>query len=361
MKKIIFLTLIISIFLSNFVISCTTSLDNFASEVLLNKNTIDSNLPILDNGDNVGNWQGAYVLQSQYNPNMTIILSQAEEPFCDNCLSVRLQIPAKMETKEINYLSILSYSKSLTAINESNYEGWSITCENKDQCYFKKDNVEIIINKVSTEYEVNLDVKGKLDSCDICNGRCILTGTSSVCIKRDMKTDIERILVHAGVINNFEDLFVKYKLAGYGTKSTEDLFAESEIRVDWKAAMSKDLNWLRKQGIIHLTDSEISEISELADAGKSGQNSRIYYGEQKNGEKKWMYYYQTKLPELTKFQNCKEFPSSLVPKGVLTFPTFGISVYYFVPIVITGILFTIIIILIVVARLTSKPKKAEVI
>lgn len=341
------------IFMFSVYAACINTADNYATEVLLNKKDTSYNIKLLDKADNLIIKDNKYVLQSVYNSNLALILEEQLSPLSG--LSVRLQIPVKSEEKNLPYFkfSLISSKENLSISNEEIYNGWEISCSKGNpptQCEFNKEKTSILASLISKKYEIVIETREELKDCLGCDGKCIISSQPK-CIDKKLKKDIEDILEHSGLISLTGDIFSSYKIISIGNAIVTDLTPSATTEIDWGGAMKQELERLRKESMLSIANSDIEDISKIAKQGKSGQNSRIVYGEDTEGEEKWLYYYETKFPFLTKLENCQEFSPSLVPTGMLIFSESEISAYYLVPIILTLSLIALLVILIIVARI----------
>jgi len=362
MMKKLFLFAILLTLLPSVLASCINSADDYAVEVALNKPGIEYDLSKLNNAQNVIIDNGKYVLKSDYSSSIATILEEQSSLTTGSSsgLSVRLQIPLKAKDKTVPSLKFLSTSlKGKLNISEDNYNGWRISCVSGNpipQCEFKKGLTVISAGLVShNKYEATIETNEDLKQCaSSCDGRCI----SSVCIDKQLKTDIESIMKYSGLASNFDEATSSYRLISSGNIQTIDLVPETSEETDWKSALSQELKSLRTSKIILITESEISEISLLAEQGAAGINSRIVYGEDSQGKEGWFYYDKTKFPTLTTLRNCKEFPVSMIPAGELSFNTnIIVPTYYLVPIIIALSLILLFTFLLIIARLVEKNQR----
>jgi len=333
--------------------ACTTSTDDYAAEVVLNKPDITYNLACFSNADNLVIQENQYIMHSSTSP-LILILEKQSELTCgyNSGLSVRLQIPLKAENVNLPYLKFSSTNtKNSLNIIDSVYDGWQISCFQGNpipQCEFKKSGTSILASLIGNKYEATVEITNNLGLCsEGCDGKCI--GTR--CINKQLKGDIQDILEKAGLIDSFDAFAASYRVISSGNIAKIDLIPQSTDNVDWKAALKKELKNLNNENVISISDEDINSISELAKQGAAGVNSRIVY----DGEK-WSYYYQTKFASLTKLVNCREYPLSLVPTGAVIIEN-PLPTYYLVPIIMTVALVILLVLLVAVARITDASKR----
>jgi len=366
MKNLYFFCLILLISLiSVFSVSalCINTADNYAVEVLLNKPDISYDLNVFDNAQNVIIKEHQYILKSNYNPHLALILEKVSSPL--QGLSIRLQIPVKSEEENLPYLKISSTGATgiINLTGEDNFNGWKISCVSGSppaQCEFDKGKTSILSSMISpNKYEVVIETREELGDCISCDGRCLILPGGSKCINRNLRDDIGSVLKYSGLVSSVEEVFLSYKLISSGNAIIIDLSPESSTDIDWQEAIKQELRNLNRNSVISITEQDIEEISKLSKKGSAGQNLRIVYGEDKDGEQSWLYYYETKFPILTSLKNCNEFPSSLVPTGMLIFSSSEISTYYLIPLILTLTLIFLLVILIFIARMINLQKRKK--
>lgn len=341
--------------------ACVNNADDYAAEVVLNKPGIESNLNLLNNAKNVLIEENKYIIQSEYNPNLAVILENQLGVVLG--LSFRIQIPVKSEKKTLPLLKFSSSSaKGQLNISDKVYNGWKISCVEGipvPECEFSKENTIVSVNLVSSKkYEVVIETTEDLKVCGGCDGVCVGT-IEQRCINQNLKKDIEDILKHSGVSQSFGELLSAYRIISIGNTEKTELSPQFLQTIDWKQALGQELFRFKQEGIVLISDSDIEEISKLAEQGKSGQNSRIVYGKDAQGSERWLYYYETKFPILINLVNCYDFPISLVPTGALVFSGEQplIRAYYLVPLILTASLIFIFLVLLVVARVIDNSKR----
>ncbi len=349
MKKVILFFLIF--IMSGFVDGCINTQDDFAVEVVVENYSF---LPF-SSAQNYYYLNGSYIILSDYSKKIAAKLSK--DNYCDDCLSIKLQIPVQLKVREVPYLNIVSsiYNKKINLKEGvTNYKDWSIL-KTEDSIELKKNKVNIFIGIVKNKYDLIIEINEELKNCEICDGYCISGGGYNVCIPKNIKEDIEGVLVFTGLIKDFRNIFGLYRIAGYGKKLIEDL--EPDInpkKIDWEEAMRQELVFLNKNKVIDLDKEDIERIVSLSKQGKAG-NSKIVYD---NGE--WKYYYELENVEILPKENCQEFLKTNMPKNPVDFNG-GISLYYIVPLFITLALVIFIFILILIGRfiVNRKFKKKE--
>jgi hypothetical protein len=366
MKKLFLLfiiTVLIAIPASVFGLASLTS-DDYAVEVVLNKPGIEYNLASFNNANNVAVRDNGFILQSKYSPNLGTILEEINGLACSQTsgLSIRLQIPVKMQEENVPYFKFVSTSikGALNWTDEKSYNGWEVSCISGNpvpECVFTKQETTITVSRVaSNRYEATIETTKKLGSCTSCDGKCIISQEPK-CIDKSLKNDIEDILKHFKVISNFDEIVLSYRVVISGTRVIDVIVPEKSLDIDWKDALRQELSELRSDNVIAITMDDIEKISSLAEQGKAGANERITYCEDKNQESKWIYYSDTKSPVLTTTKNYREFPFSSIPTSMMSFSSGEISTYYLIPAIITSFLVVLFIILIVVARIVDNSSK----
>src|SRR3989338_663836 len=136
-------------------IQCRMTADDYATEVLLNRDYVNYNLGSLKNAENVSGYNGKYIFKSFYGNNLYTILSEqqdinAENPSGEKFLSVRLQVPLDKIEENASYFRITSFRRFNNADLNNNAKGWAKVCSEKaDSCVFEKDDTSITIEKKS--------------------------------------------------------------------------------------------------------------------------------------------------------------------------------------------------------------------
>ncbi len=347
---------------------CTKSTDDYGVEVVLNKPEIDYNLNLLNTAENVNINNREYILKSTYSPSLALILRQESDLTCGESsgLSVRLQIPVKAEEKILPYYSfILTSIKGKLNISDGTYNGWRMSCIQGNpmpQCEFRKGETKLVASSVSAgKYDISIETYENLKPCALCDGKCIDIGGLR-CIDKNFKQDLTDIIKHSGLANSFDEASTSIRTLSAGKSAIIDLTPETSEIIEWGIAVKRELEMLRLNNILLITNQDIDEISILAEQGAAGENSRIIYCADKSNNEKWIYANQAKFPALTSLRNCREFPLSVIPAGSLSFSSsIPIPAYYLVPMIIAAFLLILFLFLAAVARSIDKRsrKKAQ--
>jgi len=346
---------IFALFLISNVAACINPTDSFASEVLLNKQGANYSIEKLITAGNVIRQSGEYVFQSQYDKKLAAIVKK-ENTQCKNCLLIRLQMPVETKTGEISYFSIASsiIGKNINLSQDTtNYKDWLIRYSSSIE--LKKEKISITISSANNKYDLIIEIDENLSDCKSCDGKCVYSQYGETCIGKELKDSIEDVLKFSGLIDNFDDLFYSFKVIGKGNKIETDLQASAQVDVDWKEALREELVWLKKHSIIEIADKDIENIAILSKEGTAG-NSKIAYSQ---GKDRWMYYYETENPLLSKEFNCNEFSFSAIPEETPSFGLEKISLYYLVPIVIIGLFVLILLALFLISLVINKRDKIK--
>jgi len=355
MKKLILIS-ILTLLLLQITSACINPTDSFAVEILLNKPDITYNLEKFSKANNIQEIEDRIICQSQYSKNLAAILSKQEYEN-KKYLSLRLQIPVETTTEKTPYFNFISsiIGKKVTLTqDETNYKDWIITYSTSGKHFeFRTDRINILASELQGKYELIFEISGQLQTCQSCDGKCLHSDYGNTCINSELKEDIEDMLKFAGLINNFEDVFLSYKVIGKGERTITDLKPLEDVEINWKEATRQEIVWLRKNLILNISSEDIEEIVNLAERGKAGYNSKIVFDTENN---KWNYYYNTDNPLLLRAINCREFPISNLPSKPINFNKIAISIYYLVPIILLLFLVVILVILIFVAKKIEKKK-----
>ncbi len=354
-KRYIFLFCIFLIVLSLYVeAACLNSADDYAVEVLLNKPGIDVDFDAFKDAENIFQIGDSYVIKSNYGGNYGVIISKVSDGLCEECMSVRLQIPTESEEKNVNYLIIFLNSLSGELKNTGSYKDWITYCSSS-QCVFQNENVEIVITKDSGKSNAVIEIVGNVFSCDACEaGTCLKGASGNFCVPETVENEIKDILEFSGLVNEDDKIFFSYQILSSGTRKVTNL-VPSGIEANWKNALREELAFLKERGISGVSSLAISKISNLAKLGKAGHDSRIVYGENLKGDN-WMYYYETKSPTILNEENCNSFSASSIPSKRVEFSKFYFPIYYTIPLFVTSSILVILLLLIVIGRFTSMRK-----
>jgi hypothetical protein len=352
---------------------CISSLDDYAIEVLLNKEDISHNISLLKNAENVNYINGEYLLQSASSPDMAVVIKEVSEPFCKDCISLKIQIPVNRTTKEISYLEFSSTIKNKNMNILQDISDWSYNCLGSSCSFYKNNTIISIDNSVKNISIINVEIiEAPIES--YCGGKIIYSSSGAFCIPKQNIDNIESLLKRLKLINNLDEIFLNYKIESSGVKtfydfspklsytffpflSNQNLTKNNKDNLDsikWDIIMNDEIEWIRFNGILSLNINDMREISQLAKLGYSGVNKRIYYGTDSEGKNRWMYYYESNLPKITKIKNCEDFLDGNIPKDFMavqqTDNTIKINLYYLIPIVFSFVLIIILIVLIFISR-----------
>ena len=352
----VFLILAILAFLP-IVRACANSVDYFALEVQFSKPGIDYDFGRFSHAGNYIVRDNNYIFQSQQNKNIATIISERKDRLCEECLNLRLQIPMETSTKKVPYFSFISsVSGKKVNMTKSNYKDWIAIFNANSQIELRKSNIYILLSSFSNRQDIIVEINEELASCEKCDGKCVSSFYGKNCIPKALKEEIESVLKNYDVINNFDELFWNYRVVGYGEKTVTDLYPSYEENINWKDALIKELEFLKDNKIVNLSEDDIKETGSLAERGKAGDNYRIVYSKNNLGEYKWQYYYETLNTELTDELNCEDFTSSIIPEEKMFFSKIGIPLYYLIPLVGIIILLIILAILFLIGRGIGKKK-----
>ncbi|PIN77372.1 hypothetical protein COV15_02295 [Candidatus Woesearchaeota archaeon CG10_big_fil_rev_8_21_14_0_10_34_12] len=351
MKKILISAVIVMMLSLSNIMACTHSTDSFASEVLLNKPGIDYHLNFIKNADNVLiKDNGEYIFKSRSEELYTILKE------VDGKLSVRLQIPVRTKYVNQNYIKIIKTAKAGEIV--TNLSGWNTECA-YSSCVFKKDDLSVMTNKISEDkYTVTIEIRNDIKNCisGACNGKCMYYSEETFCIPQNYVDELKNFVISTEISPSIDTLLSGaevQKIAYFG----EDLVPELEMTIDWPEAMKNELTFLKSSAIIGITNKEIDDISNLAEQGKAGDNLKIIYGEDRNKNKGWFYYYETKSPIIQKPLNCEEYPLSEIPSKYIIFNKNADTFYYALPVaLVTGVI-ALFFILLLISRVMENIKK----
>jgi hypothetical protein len=350
MKKISFLLFLGLIFISsiNLSFSCLTSSDDYAVEVLIPSFIADYNLANLKPlNPEISN--NAYFFNSQYSGLLTIINQE------DNSLSIKLQIPTQKKERTVPYFKLISQLSTKTILNNITLNNWVFECSSDySSCEFSQPGLIISTQMLSADkYRIEIESQGiDLESCNLCQGLCVYD-SGAYCIPNSVIKLSTTLLENLNLIKNTEDLIVNKKLEK-GNYQILDIIPIKEMTVDWQQALSQELINLKQKNIINIKDNDIAEISQLAKQGQAGYNKKITFNKDKNGNEKWLYYYDSEFPMLTKIKECRETPQLSITGAVVSSQGANLSLYYLIPILFTAFVILFFIASIIIARIIKK-------
>lgn len=338
--------------------SCYNPMDSLAVEVRLNKPGISYDLSPLENAKNVIIDNGSIIYRSHYDGRVGVILKEV-----NSSLWIRIQIPAK--GFESSYAHS-SFESPLLISNESLEQikalGWEV-----ENYTFKKGPLYVQISpRKGNECKSNLDCAAggcsgevcttrdlareivtpcvyrewyeclKLTSCGCYNGLCTWKPTPEFekCLKdhniepsKVIKLPLAEIYIadygkekpSESDLNELEALFKELGISCAFDKlqfKTETVNAPLGVvdaySFNFSEALKVELEWLRENGIVKISDEDLNAIVEAAEKGKAGYNSHIGWYK-KNGVYTWVAYDESDSPTLLK---CIGAPFNVtLPKG----------------------------------------------
>lgn len=350
-------------------IQCRMTADDYATEVLLNRDYVDYNLDSLKNADNVLKYNGKYAFKSFYGNNLYTITSEQEDTSAKNpskkkLLSVRLQIPLSKVEENISYFRITSFRRFNYADLDSNVKGWIKACNEKaDSCVFEKEDISITIEKKDNAFSGYIYfLNPQFDACyntGDCNGKCMYFSSERRCISRAVIEEIDNLILSIGIANNFDD-FVMSRKTETGAYSISKLIPGNNGTIKWEDAMKEELLWLKGHDMIHITERDIMEIAILSGAGKVLGN-KVLYGVNEAGSLAWTYHVNENSRTAGK-DDCEEFPPETA--GITGFIAFDTKLlnkaYVLVPLIFAGFIVLLILILFIAAKILDKKNAVRI-
>jgi len=352
MKKILFFAVFVTFIFSamSLVIACTHPSDSFAAEVLLNKQGIDYHLSVIENSENVlARDNGEYIFKSRSEELYTILKEVGEK------LSVRIQIPIRTEYVKQDYTRIKNTIKSDEFL--TNLTGWDVQCS-YSSCVFNKDELSVMTNEISDgKYSVTVEIQKETGKCGStkCDGRCLYYAAENFCVPNEYINELKEFVTATKLAASVDSILNSAEIERQSYQA-DDLIPELEMEIDWKEAMKNELTFLKSSAVIGITDKDIAEISELAARGQAGDNLKILYGEDRDGKKRWLYYYETKSPIIQKPLDCEDYPLSELPNKYIVFNKNAEAFYYAIPAALIAGVVALFFILLVVSRIMENRK-----
>lgn len=354
-KGLALILLLIFVPLAN---ACYNPVDSLAVEVRLNRPGISYDLSPLLNAENVKMDNGTIIYRSHYDERVGVILREV-----NSSLWIRIQIPAKSFESTYAYAS---FESPLLISNES-FEriktlGWKVKnhafrkgplyvqisprkgneCKSDSDCSIGGCSGEVCTTRELAREIVTPCVYKewysclRLTSCGCYNGFCTWKPTLEFekCLK-EHDVDPSKVIklplaeVYIAVYGKekpgeedvaelkalFEELGISCVLDNLQFKAEITNSPEGVIdpySFNFSKALEIELKWLRENGIIEISDEDISAIVNVAERGKAGQNSHIGWYK-KNGIYTWIPYDESDKPLLVK---CASPPFNIsIPKG----------------------------------------------
>lgn len=341
--------------------ACFSPTDNLAVEVYFNKPGIAYNLEPLKNAENVLIENGRLIYRSHYDERVAVMLWE------NKGLHLRIEIPVKSWNSTVLSAkfttSIILLENSIEKAKEL---GWKV----EGKYTFRKENILVQITpQKGRECSKDSDCATGGCSGEICTTRENATKVISICVYKDWYECLK--LTTCGCVNGvctwkpndaFERCLKEHGIdpskvikmpqadvyiAIYGQKELseekraeiKELFSvlgiscvleniKFEKRVtsmpegvvdpytfNFKEALRVEIEWLKENGILGISDEDIEEIVKVAERGKAGYNSHIGWYETKDGKYAWIPYYESKDAKLLK---CTAEPLAYrLPKGTV--------------------------------------------
>lgn len=354
-KRVLLILFVFFAYFLSLCSACINSADDFAVEVEINKNNAYLDIEKLANAKNVVFKDNSYIFQSDYDPDLAVIIKQ-KNVSCNNCFSIRVQTPTSSETILSPYFSFVS-SPTFRNINfankTSNYEGWNVIFStNAKQIEFRKGNYYVSVSTFLNRRDVFIEIYENLRDCSQCSGKCLAdVYGNKVCFEERFISEIVGVLSNFGIIDRIEDLFFNSRIIGKGQKTITILQSQNS-QANLKEAIKKELLFLNNSKILILDSEDIDSIYFLAEDGMAGDNNKIVYD---SSDKKWKYYYQTENAVTNIQVDCKEFGKENIPSMKPVF-SWRNSPYYVIPLVIVISFLIIIILLTIIGRIIKNTK-----
>ena len=379
MKKQSFLTIISILLLAWIVlavspasaapIQCRMTVDDYATEVLLNRDYVDYNLDSLKNAENVSMYNGGYIFKSFYGNNLYTILSEqqntnAESPSSERFLSVRLQIPLYRIEENVSYFKITSFRRFNDADLKGNVNGWVKACNEKiDSCVSEKDDISITIEKKGDVFAGYIYfLNPNFDLCyntGDCYGECVYFSSERRCISNAVIKEIDNFVLSIGIANNFDD-FVMSRKTEQGIYSISKLVPQNNGAIKWEDAMKEELLWLRGHDMIHITERDVVEIAILSDAGRVKDN-KVFYGINEADSLAWTYH-SKENNRIVGEDDCSGFPQQTT--GITGFIAFDTKLlakaYVLTPLIFIGFIVLLVLILFITAKIVNKKNTVRI-
>ena len=281
-----------------FAAACFNPTDSFATEVVLNNPNITYSVEDLRKSDNITLSNGLTAYRSHYNSSVGVLVYEVKDLNLTG-LSVKIQIPTKIVDMAIPIYEInLNKSIIIDSLNfaEAVNLGWNHTSLEKSH-ELRKNNIGISVFQSGALTNVLVRIND------------VTTFTEH------MRVQISEVLWKIGFASS-QSTALSGAEEGSRVEQWTDLESAVDINpeeFDFGEAMMTELYWLKENGVISITDSDIQEISQTSERGLAGHNSRIVYDE---GE--WKPYFETDNPLLLREgPSCVGFSEGRLPAGDL--------------------------------------------
>lgn len=354
------IVIIILIMLAPLASACFSPMDSLAVEVYLNRPRITYDLTPLQNAGNVSLLDGRIVYRSHYDGRVAVMLWE------EDGLHIRIEIPPKSFNSTYAHAELraplIIENETLEKLRKA---GWAV-----ENLTLEKKNIRIIISPLK-ERECTSDRDCATGGCsgEVCTTREAAKEVVSVCVYRPWYScfeettcgcyngvctwkpnerfeeclrghgvDPEKVIklpegeVYAAVygkdkpspeeLEEIKAALMELGVCGNLTFTSETVDAPSgvvdEYTFDFKAALREELQWLRENGVVSISDEDLEGIVKVAERGKAGHNSHIGWYEDKNGTYRWIPYDESSNPSLVR---CVSTPESYtLPPGDVALP-----------------------------------------
>ncbi|NJE85405.1 eight-cysteine-cluster domain-containing protein [Thermococcus sp. CX2] len=359
MKNVLVLAVLLMFAFTPLAWACMSPADAYAVEVVLNKpGIVYRPYPPFAALHNALIENGTFIYRSHYDKRLAVILWNASDG-----PHLRMEIP--MEWRDVG-VSQTAFNASLLitgeALEKLREDGW----RTEDNLTFTRGNVTITLTPLSGG-ECTTDADCATGGCsgEVCALRaeaskivtpCVyrewyscLGMTSCGCLNgvctwkpnpafesclREHGIDPEKV-IRAGPVRVEVEAYdmepgeveaaVKDFLLAFGVDCNPALtFMEpmsgrlvpvvDPSEVNFSEAVKVELQWLRENGVLEMSDEDIAAIAKIAKPGKAGPNSHIGWYETKNGTYAWIPYDESSNPMLVRCITDKA-PTYDLPNG----------------------------------------------
>ncbi len=250
----------------------------FASEVVLNKPSVQYDLSLIREMDNITNFGVSVVYRSHYNESVAVILTPITV-FEEKGLDLRIQIPTKQIFSDKRYIEYF-YNDSSTRVSDLNLMGgrnleWLLE-QSFSPKYFGGPPIQISnltkgSLKISIIPLVNETTPGTLITVSAENAQTLTSQNV---------TELGMIFDSIGYPVSFREFQTRAQETDI-VKTFQDL--DSAIGLDpkqykWTEAMRTELEWLQKNRVVRgLTSEDLDRLSAMAPNAWGDHNLKARY------------------------------------------------------------------------------------
>tara|TARA_B100001971_G_scaffold10480_1_gene8489 strand:- start:703 stop:1851 length:1149 start_codon:yes stop_codon:yes gene_type:complete len=237
----------------------------YASEFLLNKPSVNFNLDLIGENENVTVIRSSIIYRSHYNESVAVILTPLDQ-FQEKGLDIRLQMPTRNVTVTKQFL-VLETNATETRLIDLNMMGGRGTGWVLDISYIPVAPLKPP-TQISNLTKGNLKVTFLPHINETLRGMYIaISAENATSLSNENITELSNIFDAIGFPISFNTLAREFE-SRITTEKVHDLESAIGITPDefnWSEAMTIELEWLKNNRVVTgLTDQDIEDIAILA-------------------------------------------------------------------------------------------------